>query len=58
MLRIEIQSPDLEKEVNALIGVGLYPDSHTLIIDALEKLVNNKKNPILTLQFNSIKQGK
>lgn len=47
MLRIEIQSPDLEKEVDALIGVGLYPDSHTLIIDALEKLVHNKKKSCL-----------
>ena len=43
MLQIEIHSPALEKEVNALIGAGLYPDSHTLIVEALENLVRNKR---------------
>ena len=43
MLQVEIQSPDLEKEVEALIGVGLYPDSHTLIVDTVEELVRNKQ---------------
>ncbi|MCY4403369.1 MAG: UPF0175 family protein [Candidatus Poribacteria bacterium] len=57
MLRIEIQSPDLEKEVNALIGVGLYPDSHTLIIDALEKLVNNKKKSRLDASIQLYQAG-
>ena len=43
MLQIEIYSPALEKEVDALICAGLYPDSHTLMIDALERLVPRKK---------------
>lgn len=43
MLQIEIHAPDLEKEVNALIDSGLYPDSHAVIIDALENLVKIKK---------------
>lgn len=58
MLRIEIQSPDLEKEVNALIGVGLYPDSHTLIIDTLEKLVNNQKKSRLDASIQLYQAGK
>ncbi len=57
MLRIEIQSPDLEKEVNALIGVGLYPDSHTLIVDALEKLVRNKKKSRLDAAIQLYQAG-
>ncbi|MDE0483790.1 MAG: UPF0175 family protein [Candidatus Poribacteria bacterium] len=57
MLRIEIQSPDLEKEVDALIGVGLYPDSHTLIIDALEKLVNNKQKSRLDAAIQLYQTG-
>lgn len=43
MLQIEIHSPALEEEVNALIDVGLYADSHALMTDALEKLVTTKK---------------
>ena len=43
MLQIEIHAPDLEKEVNALIASGLYPDSHAVMIDALENLVQIKK---------------
>ena len=43
MLQIEIHSPDLEKEVNALIDSGLYADSHAVMIDALENLVQIKK---------------
>ena len=43
MLQIEIYAPDLEKEVNALIDSGLYPDSHAVMIDALENLVQIKK---------------
>ncbi len=43
MLQIEIHSPDLEKEVNALIDAGLYADAHALITDALKKLVTTKK---------------
>jgi len=57
MLRIEIQSPDLEKEVDALIGVGLYPDSHTLIIDALEKLVHNKQKSRLNAAIQLYQDG-
>ena len=43
MLQIEIHAPDLEKEINALIDVGLYADSQALLTDALEKLVTTKK---------------
>ena len=43
MLQVEIHSPALEKEVDALIDAGLYPDSHTLIVEALENLVRQKK---------------
>lgn len=43
MLQIEIHSPTLEKEVTALIDAGLYADTHALMTDALEKLVNAKK---------------
>ncbi|MCY4605982.1 MAG: UPF0175 family protein [Gemmatimonadetes bacterium] len=43
MLQIEIHAPALEKEVNALIDVGLYADSQALLTDALEKLVTTKK---------------
>ena len=57
MLQIEIQSPELEKEVNALIGVGLYPDSHTLIVDALEKLVHNNKESRLDAAIQLYQAG-
>ena len=43
MLQIEIHSPDLEKEVNALVDSGLYPDPHAVMVDALENLVKIKK---------------
>ncbi len=43
MLQIEISSPALEKEVNALIDSGLYPDPHAVVIEALENLVQIKK---------------
>ena len=43
MLQIELHLPDLEKEVTALIDAGLYADTDALMIDALEKLVNTKK---------------
>ena len=53
MLQIEIHSPDLEKEVNALIDSGLYADSHAVMIDALENLVQIKKSSRLdaAIQF-------
>ena len=57
MLQIEIQSPELEKEVNALIGVGLYPDFHTLIVDAVEELVRNKKKSRLDAAIQRYKDG-
>lgn len=56
MIRIEIKSPDLEKEVDALIGVGLYPDPDSLIIEALNELVRSKKSHVLMLQSNYINQ--
>ena len=43
MLKIEIDSPTLEKEINALIHSGLYADLTVLMIDALEKLVTTKR---------------
>lgn len=43
MLQVEIHSPTLEKEVKALIDAGLYADTEALMTDALEKLVNAKK---------------
>lgn len=57
MLQVEIQSPDLEKEVDALIGVGLYPDSHTLIVDAVEKLVRNKQKSRLDASIQLYQAG-
>lgn len=57
MLRVEIQAPDLEKEVDALIGVGLYPDSHTLIIDAVENLVRNKQKSRLDASIQLYQAG-
>ena len=57
MLQVEIQSPDLEKEVDALIGVGLYPDSHTLIVDAVEKLVRNKQKSRLDASVQLYQTG-
>ena len=43
MLKIEIDSPNLEKEINALIRAGLYADLTVLMTDALEKLVTTKR---------------
>ena len=37
MLKIEIDSPTLEKEINTLIDAGLYANLMALITDALEK---------------------
>ena len=57
MLKIEIQSPELEKEVNALIGVGLYPDSDSVIIDALNELVQSKKKSRLDAAIQLYQAG-
>ena len=57
MLRIEIHSPDLEKEVNALIDSGLYPNPHAVIIDALENLVQIKKSSRLDAVIQSYREG-
>jgi Arc/MetJ-type ribon-helix-helix transcriptional regulator len=57
MLQIEIRSPDLEKEVNALIDSGLYPDPHAVIIDALENLVQIKKASRLNAAIQSYRKG-
>ncbi|MDE0297846.1 MAG: UPF0175 family protein [Candidatus Poribacteria bacterium] len=43
MLKIEIDSPTLEKEINALVHSGLYADLTVLMTDALEKLVTTKR---------------
>ena len=57
MLQIEIHSPDLEKEVNALIDSGLYADSHAVMIDALENLVQIKKASRLDAAIQSYRAG-
>ena len=57
MLQIEIRSPDLEKEVNTLIDSGLYPDSHAVIIDALENLVQIKKASRLDAAIQFYQEG-
>ena len=57
MLQIEIRSPALEKEVNALIDSGLYPDCHAVIIDALENLVEIKKASRLDAALRSYQEG-
>ena len=57
MLQIEIRSPDLEKEINALIDSGLYPDPHAVIIDALENLVQIKKASRLGAAIQSYRAG-
>ncbi len=57
MLQIEIHSPALEKEVDALICAGLYPDSHTLMVDALVRLVQNKKKSRLDASIQLYKAG-
>ena len=57
MLQIEIHSSNLKKEVNALIDSGLYPDSHAVIIDALENLVQVKKASRLDAALRSYQEG-
>ena len=57
MLQIEIRSPDLEKEVNALIDSGLYPDPQAVIIDALENLVQIKKASRLDAAIRSFRES-
>ena len=57
MLQIEIYSPDLEKEVNALVDSGLYPDPHAVMVDALENLVRIKKASRLDDAIRSYKDG-
>ena len=57
MLQIEIRSPDLEKEVKALVDSGLYPDPYAVIIDALENLVQIKKASRLDAAIQSYQKG-
>lgn len=57
MLQIEIHSPTLEDEVNALIDVGLYADSHALMTEALEKLITTKKESRLDAAILLYKHG-
>ena len=56
MLQIEIRSPDLEKEVKALVDSGLYPDPYAVIIDALENLVQIKKASRLDAAIQSYRK--
>ena len=56
-LQIEIRSPDLEKEVNALIVSGPYPNPHAVIIDALENLVQIKKGSQFDAAIKSYQAG-
>ena len=58
MLQIEIHSPLLEKDVNALIDAGLYADTDALMIDALEKLVSTKKESRLDAAILLYREGK
>ena len=58
MLQIEIYSPDLEKEVNALVDSGLYPDPHAVMVDALENLVGIKKSHDLMMLLNLTRKMK
>lgn len=57
MLQIEIHAPDLEKEVNALIESGLYPDPHAVIIEALENLIQLKKASRLDAAIQAYRNG-
>lgn len=57
MLQIELHLPDLEKEVTALIDAGLYADTDALMIDALEKLVNTKKESLLDAAILLYREG-
>lgn len=57
MLQIEIHSPDLEKEVTALVDSGLYPDPHAVMVDALENLVRIKKASRLDEAIQFYKEG-
>ena len=54
---LQYQSPDLEKEVNALIDSGLYPEPHAVIIDALENLVQIKKASRLDAAIRFYREG-
>lgn len=40
-----------------MIGVGLYPDSHTLIVDAVEKLARNKQKSRLDASVQLYQAG-
>ena len=55
---LPISSPALEKEVNALIDAGLYADADALMIDALEKLINTKKESRLDAATLLYREGK
>lgn len=57
MLQIELHLPDLEKEVTALIDAGLYADTDALMIDALEKLVNTKKESLVDAAILLYREG-
>ena len=57
MLQIELHLPNLEKEVTALIDAGLYADTDALMIDALEKLVNTKKESRLDAAILLYREG-
>ena len=57
MLQVEIRSPDLEKEVKALVDSGLYPDSRAVMIDALKNLIEIKKSSRLDAAIRSYQEG-
>ena len=57
MLQIEIRSPDLEKEVNALVDSGLYPDPHAVMVAALESLLQTKKASRIDAAIQSYRKG-
>ena len=57
MLQIEIRSTDLEKEVNALVDSGLYPDPHAVMVAALESLVQTKKASRIDTAIQSYHKG-
>ena len=57
MLQIEIRSTDLEKEVNALVDSGLYPNPRAVMIEALENLVQIKKASRLDAAIQSYQKS-
>ena len=57
MLKIEIDSPALEKEINTLIDAGLYADLTVLMTDALEKLVTAKSESRVDAAILLYQQG-